>query len=285
VALLVVVFAGLLAACGREASVLDVVARDFGFSGVGQSISGGAVKINFRNEGKATHELAFLDIGDASFDTFRKGFPAVLQGGPFPSFMKRVTGAGELEPGKSVSTTITLPKGKYLMMCALDDAPGESDKTVKPHYELGMHQNVDVQGPDTVELSAPGGTFRAKDYTFEAPADLKAGRNEFVFLNEGPDQWHFFFLSEYPEGTTVQQAEEAFGKLLAAGEDAPPPAGVPMPKDVLDTFVFSPGMGQTLRTTFKAGQTYLFACFIQDKKGGPPHAIAHKMYKAFTVPE
>jgi hypothetical protein len=43
-------------------------------------------------------------------------------------------------------------------------------------------------------------------------------------------------------------------------------------------------MGQTFTTTFKAGRTYLAACFIQDKAGGPPHAIAHHMYKAFKVP-
>jgi hypothetical protein len=42
-------------------------------------------------------------------------------------------------------------------------------------------------------------------------------------------------------------------------------------------------MGQTFTANFEAGQTYVAACFIQDRKGGPPHAIAHKMYKAFTV--
>jgi hypothetical protein len=36
---------------------------------------------------------------------------------------------------------------------------------------------------------------------------------------------------------------------------------------------------------FEAGRTYLLACFVSDKAGGPPHAIGpHKMYEAFQVP-
>jgi plastocyanin len=284
IAVLVAVFAGLLAACGREQTRLSVTARDFGFSGVAGTVGGGAVQITFKNEGKATHELAFLDIGDASFDTFRAQFPKVLQGGPFPSFMKRAAGAGELEPGKSRTTTVTLPKGKYLMMCALDDAPGTGEKTVKPHYELGMHQDVNVDGPDEVDLTAPDGVFHAKDYTFVPPTTLKAGKGEYAFVNQGPDQWHFMGISKFPDGYTPARAEAAFAKLLKLPEGKPPPPGTPEPEDVIDTFVFSPGLGQTFTATFEAGATYLAVCFIQDQTGGPPHAISHHMYKAFTVP-
>jgi hypothetical protein len=65
------------------------------------------------------------------------------------------------------------------MMCALDDAPGEGEKTTKPHYELGMYQNLAVSGPETVELPEPdGGTFHAKDYTFAPPSGISAGEKE-----------------------------------------------------------------------------------------------------------
>jgi uncharacterized cupredoxin-like copper-binding protein len=285
IALLVALFAGLLTGCGREQSRLSVTAHDFGFSGVGQSISGGTVEITFKNSGKANHELGFIDIGDTPFSTFATAFDKFFEseGAPFPKFLKRLSGAGELEPGESKTTTITLPKGKYLMMCALDDAPGPGEKTVKPHYNLGMHQNVSVDGPDKVELDAPGGVFHAQDYTFVPPSDLKAGKNTFAFVNSGPKQWHFLYIQEWPKGTTAAKAEASFGNLLKLGEDAPPPAGFKPPKDLIDTFVFSPGMGQTFEATFKSGYTYLAACFINDLAGGPPHAIAHHMYKAWTV--
>ena len=285
IALLLAVAAGLLAGCGREQTRLAVTAQDYGFTGVGESISGGTVQVTFKNEGKAMHELAFIDIAGTDFKTFSRDFGKWFQadGAPFPPFLKRLSGAGELEPGKSVTTTITLPKGEYLMMCALDDAPGEGEDTVKPHYDLGMRQNVTVDGPEDVELDEPdAGTFRAQDYTFVPPADLSAGKKTYGFVNDGPKQWHFMFLQEFPKGTTAAQAESAFAKSLQAPPDAPPPPG-PEPKDFIGTFVFSPGNGQTFEANFRSGYTYLASCFIHDLTGGPPHAIGKKMYKAWTV--
>lgn len=281
----VAILSGLLVGCSQDtAEALDVVAQDYGFSGIAEEITGGAIDVTFTNDGKADHELLFLDIGDTSFDTFRKEFPKVLEGGPFPSYMRAATSIGVVEAGESTSSTITLPRGDYLLFCALDDAPGTGEKTLeKPHYEYGMRQNVTVEGPEDVELDAAGGTFRAKDYTFEAPDDLAAGRNEFAFVNDGPEEWHFMFLSEFPKGTTAKEAEEAYGELLQLEEGQEPPAGLPLPEDVLETGIQSPGHGQTFRATLEARRTYLAACFIQDKAGGAPHAIAHKMYKAFTV--
>ena len=287
VAVLLAVFATLLTGCGREQTRLSITATDYGFSGAPESFSGGNVQITFKNEGKAMHELAFIDIGDTDFATFSRDFGKFFaaEGAPFPRFLRRLTGASsELEPGKSVTSTITLPKGEYLMMCALDDAPGEGEETVKPHYDLGMRQEVSIDGPDEVELDEPdAGSFHAQDYTFVPPSDLSGGKKTYGFVNDGPDQWHFMFLQEFPKGTTAAQAESGFAKLLSAPPDAPPPAGVPEPKDVFGTFVFSPGNGQTFEANFKSGYTYLASCFIQDRAGGPPHAIGKKMYKAWTV--
>lgn len=293
VALLVVVFAGLLAGCGREQTRLSVTAHDFGFTGIADSISGGTVDVTFKNEGKAAHELAFLDIDNTSFKEFSPAFTKFFAapGAPFPKFLKRITGAGEVKPGKSVTTTITLPKGEYLLVCALDDAPGtepapggEGEATGKPHYDLGMRQNVTVDGPEEVELDEPeGGTFHMQDYTFVPPDDLSAGKKTYSIVNDGPDQWHFMTLQEFPKGVTAAEAEAGFAKSLQAPPDGPPPTDVPEPKDFYDSFVFSPGNGQTFEANFKSGHTYLASCFIHDLAGGPPHAIGKKMYKAWTV--
>jgi hypothetical protein len=230
--------------------------------------------------------MAFVRVGDTSLETFTKEFPAVLEGGPFPSWLTAVAGALESAPGRSLTTTFKLPPGKYLLMCALNDQPGPQDDEMgsdaPAHFALGMARPVTVEG-ESDEVSSPdGGEVVAKDYTFDVTG-LKAGRNRIVFRNAGPEQVHFGDLSEFPAGVTEQQALDAFKKLLMTPEDQPPPAGLPLPETVGFSGVYSPGLGGTWDITLKSGTTYLLACFIQDRTGGPPHAIGKNMLKTFTV--
>ena len=110
---------------------------------------------------------------------------------------------------------------------------------------------------------------------------LKAGENTIVFKNNGPAQWHFADINVFPKGVTVAQAEANIPKLLAS--QGPPPAGVVPPEEVGGSQIASPGHGNTFSVTLEKGRTYVVLCFVSDKKGGPPHAIAHKMYKVFTI--
>jgi hypothetical protein len=86
---------------------------------------------------------------------------------------------------------------------------------------------------------------------------------------------------QYPEGTTVAKAEADLPKVLAA--QGPPPAGVVSPEPFTDSGVASPGFGNTFNANFESGRVYVALCFVSDKKGGPPHAIANQMFKVFTV--
>jgi len=86
---------------------------------------------------------------------------------------------------------------------------------------------------------------------------------------------------EFPKGTTVAQATASLPKLFAS--QGPPPAGVPAPTPVATSQVTSPGYGNTFTATFTSGRTYVVLCFVSDKTGGPPHAIAHHMFKVFTI--
>ena len=40
-----------------------------------------------------------------------------------------------------------------------------------------------------------------------------------------------------------------------------------------------------METTTKAaaGRTYVFACFVPDREGGEPHAIAYNMFEVVTL--
>ena len=287
----VVVFAvmGLvLAGCAKEgnlgAKTLDIVATDYRFEGAPQTISGGVLDVSFRNDGKADHELSFVQIGDTPIKTFAADINKLEDGGPFPSYLKRGAVAFEFEPGKSGTTRMVLPPGEYALSCTLTDAPGKGDKTVASHATLGMFQKVTVVEGDG-ELDAAGGEFVATDYTFAVPDSVEAGKQEYVFQNDSSKQWHHMILQKYGKGVTAEQAQDAFGKLLQAPQDAPPPTDIPMPEQQPAglTGIFSPGLGQTVELDLEAGRTYVAVCFIQDVEGGPPHAIKHKMFKAFTV--
>ncbi|HYZ93967.1 MAG TPA: hypothetical protein VFA34_16465 [Actinomycetota bacterium] len=282
-----VIVALIASACGVEASPhLTVVARDYAFGDVPPVIHGGPTSVTFRNEGQATHELAFIRIGDTPLEKFKKEFPAVFEGAPIPSYITAVAGAFEAEPGKTIDEKLTLAPGRWLLMCALQDKPGPADDEMEDsnapiHFNLGMTKWVEVEG-ESDELEAPDGTISAKDYTFEVPP-LKGGDNELVFRNVGPKQFHFGVLFGFPAGTTTQQAEAGFAQGLAVPEGQPPPPGVQEPEDVSFSGVFSPGLGGTWHVNLESGRTYLLACFLQDLAGGPPHAVKYKMFKAFTV--
>jgi hypothetical protein len=281
----IVLFVPLLAACGREGTpeILDVTATDYGFEGVHESIKGGRIDLTFRNEGEVEHEFALVELNGHSVEEFGKVAEGFMEGGPIPEWLTNLTVPADIPAGETRETSFNLPEGEYLLFCALTGAPGGKDG--KPHFELGMRQDVTVEGDNGVDLNATAGEFVAKDFTFEAPETLLAGNNTYSFTNEGPKEWHFMSLNEYPEGTSVAEAEAAFGTLITLEEGKAPPKDLVMPEEFVDTGVFSPGLGQTFEADFKPGRTYLAACFIQDKTGGPPHAIGHKMYKAFTVDE
>jgi hypothetical protein len=148
-----------------------------------------------------------------------------------------------------------------------------------------MAQTI-VVGPGEAgaALSEADGTVTATDYAFAT--DISSGDTVINFTNDGPDQVHFAAVSVFPEGTTAEDGEAAFAALLASPPDAPPPEGAVFPEDVAFSGIASDGLGVQFEMPggFESGRTYIFACFISDRAGGPPHAIAYQMYEVITVP-
>ena len=182
--------------------------------------------------------------------------------------------AGEIARGQATSTTSRGGEGG-----GGEGGGGEGQGGPPPEALVVSALTVtDGEG----ELPETDGTITAKDYTFEV--DVEAG-DTFTFRNEGPTQFHHVVLFSFGD-LDEDVVTENFPKFLESGDDAPPP---PAFKDVdfekLEaggSGVFSPGLGGTFSAKLEAG-TYVAACFIGDKTGGPPHAIAKKMWKVFTV--
>ena len=283
----------LLGACGggEEAFDLSIETIDYAFQNVPTEVPAGLIEVTLDNQGEVTHEFALAEIGDTPPDQFFTDFaPAISEGGAFPDYLGAVIVPIEAGGGESATTSFTVTEGTYVIFCTLTGdaagtpAEGEEEAEGAPHFTLGMAQTIVVGSGDAdAVLPEADGTVTATDYAFEA--DIEAGDTVINFTNDGPNEVHFAAVSVYPEGTTAEDAEAAFAALLETPEDAPPPEGVPLPEDVAFSGIASDGLGVQFEVPggFESGRTYIFTCFISDRAGGPPHAIAHQMYEAFTV--
>jgi hypothetical protein len=259
---------------------LAITATDYAYSGVPATIPAGIVSVDFANHGSVDHEMAFIKVTDNSDpQAVFKGLGTVLQGGAFPASFLAANGVANTPAGKTTNTKFNLTPGQYLAVCTDTGIVG-STKDGKPHFARGMYKAVTVTGSGGNVPPTAAATITAHDYGF-ALSGIKAGSQTVAFKNVGPTQWHFADILEFAKGTTVAQAGVDVTKLLAS--NGPPPAGVAAPTDVASSQIASPGYGSTFNATFESGRTYVVLCFVSDKTGGPPHAIAHHMFKIFTV--
>ena len=259
---------------------LTITAGDYAFEGVPAKIPAGVVNMTFVNKGTVEHEMGFVKVTPGT--TPKVAFAALgksINGGPFPAFLLAANGVHNTKPGKTAVTKFNLTPGDWIAFCT-DTGVAGSTKDGKPHFLRGMYKTVTVTGSGGNVAPTEAATITAHDYGF-ALSGLHSGAQNIAFENTGPTQWHFADLNVFPKGTTVAQAQAAIPKLLAS--QGPPPAGVPAPEEVVSSQIASPGNGNTFAATLESGRTYVLLCFVSDKAGGPPHAIAHQMYKVFTI--
>jgi hypothetical protein len=278
------------------AQTLEITGEDYRYVDAPTSVEAGLINLEFTNNGTVDHEVAFASIGDNDVATFITDFLPVVEGeggGPFPDYLDTVVAPGEIGPGKSFKASFVLPEGKYAMFCVLDGqaAPEGSTTTLdetgegptgEPHIKLGMAQAFEVTaGDDAAELPDTDSSITAKDYSFDV--NVKAGDVPTKFVNEGPDQVHHAVFFPFVEGTSEADAATALDAFLSG--DGPPPEALDLANadGNSDSGVFSSGFGELFTTHFESGRTYAAACFLSDRAGGPPHAIAHQMTKIFTV--
>lgn len=290
---------------GGEAGELTITAEDYSFD-VGEEIEGGIVELTLANEGEFTHEAGFIKVADGyDIESFEADFGPVIEGGPIPDDFETVTGVGDTEPGAETTSTVTLPEGEYVLFCSLSDtgegdAEGEGEEDAEgaaegveegeeeetgppPHFSLGMMQTLTVtSGADLAATDIESdGIVQAVDYGFEMP-ELEAGEHTLTFENTSDEQIHHGIFFEFAEGVDEAAAREAFQALMSEEEGAGGEGGEE-PEEVGFTYVFGPGMAGTFDVELQSGRTYGVVCFLQDREGGPPHAIAHDMVDFFTV--
>ncbi|MDQ4149903.1 MAG: hypothetical protein M3164_07965 [Actinomycetota bacterium] len=271
---------------GREQATINVTGREYSFD-LPDTVAGGFVAVNFRNEGKLAHEAAFVKTEpEAPQDQFIRDLKTATseEGGPIAPHLKPYFVSAEVKAGERSTARHSLPAGTYYLVCTLTDAdsvegqPEEQEGEERPrlpqHFEQGMIKKVTVTGPTTVALPQAEKVISGKEYAFDITG-FTAGNNEFLFRNDGPNQIHMVVVLEFPEGVDERAADNMIKGFTS---DQPPPPGTPEPQEAGFGGVFEVGGGSLFNVNARAERVYGFLCFIQDRAGGPPH-VAQGMYK------
>ncbi|MBA3328188.1 MAG: hypothetical protein H0T43_07795 [Solirubrobacterales bacterium] len=244
------------------------------------SVPPGLVTITLRNTDKVAREAQLVRIeGDQSPQDVLKAVST--ENGPLPQFIQDGGGVAPVKPGQTGTVTQVLAPGRYVIF---DTGSGEEGENVRSNAEMGALKELTVVGQDAegsenaeaadAELPKVPGRITAVDYGFTT-AGLKAGKNQVRFENTGKEL-HHAILFPLNKGATIEDATKAFS------QDGPPKGPPPIDfRNASGTAVIDGDYAQNVELDLKAG-SYAAVCFIQDRKGGPPH-VAKGMIAEVTV--
>jgi plastocyanin len=267
-----------------------VTATEYAFDAP-RVVTGGIVNLTFKNAGKQRHEALIVKVGDTPKATVIADLDKFVntKGQPIAGYLDFNGGVGTLNKGTETKTSLTLPAGKYAIVCTLTDfdsiagSPIPQGANAPELYTKGMYAPLTVKGDDGGALPPGDGVIVATDYAFKLPA-FTAGPHTYVFRNDGPSQPHFAAIGEFPAGVDAATGRKALEALFQATPEAPPPAGTPEPADLAFAEPLAPKAAGTFQVTLQAGRTYSVTCFLSDRQGGQPHALSKGMFTVFTVP-
>ncbi|HEV8628518.1 MAG TPA: hypothetical protein VG034_29150 [Acidimicrobiia bacterium] len=274
---------------------VTVTARDYGFD-VPPEIEGGVIRVTLQNDGKLKHEAVIVATGNTPLDRVKQDLTPVVkgEGKPTPDYLRFQGGVSLVPGGTSEMSFLTLPVGNYAVVCTLTDADSlnteklpdgagpPSKEAQRFHYDLGMAVPFTVKKANTATMPPTDGTVVARDWAFEVPP-LVPGFKVFTFRNDG-QQDHSLAVAEFADGMDEAAARTAFETLLSADADHPAPDDTPVPEDVAFAGPLGAGAQSTFPMNFKVHRTYVFACYMSDRTGGPLHATGKHMVSYATTP-
>ena len=220
----------------------------------------GVTQIRFDNQAKSgrSAELVRLE-GDHTAEDVAKVISN--EGGPIPPWLTDGGGVGGVEPGQTGTVTEQLREGRYVVTSSEEDEkPVTAELTVKA-------------GEGGGQLPRATGKIDAKEYSFTT-SGLKAGPQKVEFANTGKELHHAIGFAVKPGKTPAD-----LKKFFESEGKGPPPFEE---KGMFSTAVIDGGQRQVIDLDLKSGK-YALVCFIQDRKGGPPH-VAKGMLSEVTVP-
>lgn len=123
--------------CGFENN--DVVAVDYAFEDVPESVEAGTVAFTLKNEGEEDHEMLLFKKAPGETRSAEEilNDPAIQEEGPPGEF----AGAAFAPPGGEGATFSELTAGDYVMVCFV---PTGGDEEAPPHAAQGMYAEFSV---------------------------------------------------------------------------------------------------------------------------------------------
>ncbi len=247
---------------------ITVDAADYSYTAP-ETVTAGWVRVILTNSGAEPHHVQFLRLNDGV--TAQQFEEALKQGqGPALAMTQQVGGVGAVHPGGTASAIINLPAGDYVILCLI---PSPSDRVA--HHAKGMIKSLKVEaGPGSASEPQADLTVNLKDFTFDMPDSLPAGKITIRVTNDGPEP-HEFNILRLAEGKTVSDV-----MAFLSGEAGGPPPFAP----VGGANGIAQGVTEYAELDLAPG-TYVAICNIPSPKAeGHPH-FTLGMIKQFTVGE
>ena len=225
-----------------------------------EEIAAGLVNLVFENnrsEGEFTAGVARIN-DDVTLEQFMEAASAENPMGAVA--MVSLYGGTGAAPGESVSYTVNLDAGDYLLL-EFGEA-GPSDFTT-----------FTVTEGDMMDVAAPAADVNLAmvDFGFGVPGFISAGEQVWHLENVA-DQWHEIAMFPLPEGiSSVADARAAM-----ASPDQPDI------QPVLFWAPMSPGAEAWITLDLEPGN-YLLLCFLPDLNGDFMPHMDHGMIQVFTV--
>ena len=178
-------------------------------------------------------------------------------------------GVGLAAPNHHEQAVLDLTEGQYVMLCLVSGEDGvlhTAKGMLKPFQVVARTSQAVVQEPKS------DASIVMKDFRFEMPAEIKAGRLTWKVTNQGP-QPHEVFIVKLLPGKTLDN----FMAFMQTYEGEPPV------EDAAAGGVAVMGPGQTgwVNLDLSAGD-YVALCFVPDAATGKAHAEMG-MIQSFSV--
>ena len=250
-----------LSACQTQATPIPEItirATEYAFEAPDQ-IEAGLVSLRLENVGHEDHHMQLVRLNDG---VTLEQLEAALQQGP-EAALPLVTvagGVGRATPNHHEQVVLNLAEGQYVMLCFFVGEDGV------PHLAKGMLRPIQVvarTAQTTAQEPQAEVSVILKDFIFEIPSNIKAGRHTWKVTNQGP-QPHEMFLIKLADGQTMGDVMAFMAS--STNEDAAPPF-----EEVGGTAAL--GVGQTgwVDLDLPAGD-YVALCFVPDAATGKAHA-------------
>jgi hypothetical protein len=250
-----------------EAQIPEITinAADFSFEAPDQ-IEAGLARINLINNGQEPHHAQIVRLNDG---VTLEQFQAALQEGEAAAFplITFVGGPGLVDPGLQSQVTLDLGPGQYILLCFIPSHDGV------PHLAKGMVRPLEVvagaEQAQEIDLKADA-VVKLVDFSFVLPAEIKAGRQVWQIVNEGP-QPHEIMLIKLADGKSV-------GDVQAFMQS---PQGTPPFSQIGGFQAIQIGQSGWLNLDLAPGE-YVAICHVPDPASGHPHSELG-MVMPFTV--